>query len=43
VAQRLVVHGDVTFGPGVVVRGAVELTAEEARRIDPGTVLTASG
>jgi UTP--glucose-1-phosphate uridylyltransferase len=42
-AQRLVVHGDVTFGPGVVVRGAVELTAEEPRRIDPGTVLTASG
>jgi UTP--glucose-1-phosphate uridylyltransferase len=42
-AQRLVVHGDVTFGPGVVVRGAVELTAEEPRRIDPGTILAASG
>jgi UTP--glucose-1-phosphate uridylyltransferase len=38
-AQRLVVRGDVTFGPGVVVRGAVELTADEPRRIDPGTVL----
>ena len=24
-AERLVVHGDVTFGAGVVVRGAVEL------------------
>jgi UTP--glucose-1-phosphate uridylyltransferase len=42
-AQRLVVHGDVTFGPGVVVRGAVELTAREPRRIDPGTILAASG
>jgi len=42
-AQRLVVHGDVTFGPGVVVRGAVELTAQEPRRIDPGTILTARG
>jgi UTP--glucose-1-phosphate uridylyltransferase len=42
-AQRLVVHGDVTFGPGVVVRGAVELTAREPRRIDPGTILTARG
>jgi UTP--glucose-1-phosphate uridylyltransferase len=42
-AQRLVVHGDVTFGPGVVVRGAVELTAVQPRRIDPGTVLTARG
>jgi UTP--glucose-1-phosphate uridylyltransferase len=38
-AQRLVVHGDVTFGRGVVVRGKVELTAEEPRRIDPGTIL----
>jgi UTP--glucose-1-phosphate uridylyltransferase len=38
-AERLVVHGDVTFGPGVLVRGAVELTAREPQRIDPGTVL----
>jgi UTP--glucose-1-phosphate uridylyltransferase len=39
-AQRLVVHGDVTFGRGVVVRGAVELTVQEPTRIDPGTVLS---
>ncbi|MBV9006647.1 MAG: UTP--glucose-1-phosphate uridylyltransferase [Solirubrobacterales bacterium] len=38
-AERLVVHGDVTFGGGVVVRGAVELSAEEPMRIEPGTVL----
>ncbi len=28
-AERLVVHGDVTFGAGVRVRGAVELDADE--------------
>jgi UTP--glucose-1-phosphate uridylyltransferase len=38
-AERLVVHGDVTFGSGVVVRGAVELDEDEPTRIDPGTVL----
>jgi UTP--glucose-1-phosphate uridylyltransferase len=38
-ADRLVVHGDVTFGPGVVVRGAVEVEAEQRRRIEQ-TVLT---
>jgi UTP--glucose-1-phosphate uridylyltransferase len=38
-AERLVVHGDVTFGAGVVVRGAVELDADEPTRIDPGAVL----
>jgi UTP--glucose-1-phosphate uridylyltransferase len=38
-AERLVVHGDFTFGRGVVVRGAVELTAQEPTRIDPGTEL----
>jgi UTP--glucose-1-phosphate uridylyltransferase len=38
-AQRLIVHGDVTFGEGVRVRGAVELDAEEPMRIDPGTTL----
>ena len=38
-AERLVVHGDVTFASGVVVRGAVELEAEEPRRLTPGTVL----
>jgi UTP--glucose-1-phosphate uridylyltransferase len=38
-AERLVVRGDVTFGAGVVVRGAVELDVDEPTRIDPGTVL----
>ncbi len=38
-AQRLIVHGDVTFDEGVRVRGAVELTADEPLRIDPGTTL----
>jgi UTP--glucose-1-phosphate uridylyltransferase len=38
-AERLVVQGDVTFGPGVVVRGAVELSCDEATRIDAGAVL----
>ncbi len=40
-AQRLVVHGDITFGKGVVVRGAVKLDVEQATTIAPGTVLTA--
>jgi UTP--glucose-1-phosphate uridylyltransferase len=38
-ADRLVIKGDVTFGPGVVVRGAVQLNAEEPMRIEPGAVL----
>jgi UTP--glucose-1-phosphate uridylyltransferase len=38
-AQRLVVHGDVTFAAGVVVRGAVELDESEPVTLDPGTVL----
>jgi UTP--glucose-1-phosphate uridylyltransferase len=38
-AERLVVHGDVTFGAGVRVRGAVELDAETPTAIDAGTVL----
>jgi UTP--glucose-1-phosphate uridylyltransferase len=38
-AQRLVVHGDVTFGERVVVRGSVELAVSEPTRIDDGTVL----
>lgn len=38
-AERLVVHGDVTFGRGVVVRGAVEIDADEPRRLEPGTLL----
>ncbi len=38
-AERLVVEGDVTFGAGVVVRGAVELHADEPLTIAAGTVL----
>jgi UTP--glucose-1-phosphate uridylyltransferase len=38
-AERLLVNGDVTFGAGVVIRGAVELDAEEPQRVDDGTVL----
>jgi UTP--glucose-1-phosphate uridylyltransferase len=38
-ADRLVVHGDVTFGEGVRVRGAVELDFDEPTRIDAGTTL----
>ena len=38
-AERLVVHGDVTFGAGVVVRGAVELDRDAPTRIEPGAVL----
>jgi UTP--glucose-1-phosphate uridylyltransferase len=38
-AQRLVVHGDVTFGSDVVVRGEAELEADEPLRIDDGAVL----
>ena len=38
-AERLVVHGDVTFGADVRVRGTVELDAESPMAIDAGTVL----
>jgi UTP--glucose-1-phosphate uridylyltransferase len=38
-AERLVVHGDVTFTRGVRVRGAVELEAPEPMRIDAGATL----
>jgi UTP--glucose-1-phosphate uridylyltransferase len=38
-ADRLLVHGDIAFGRGVVVRGSVELDADEAMRIEPGAVL----
>jgi UTP--glucose-1-phosphate uridylyltransferase len=38
-ADRLVVHGDVTFGAGVIVRGAVELEADTPRALAPETVL----
>jgi UTP--glucose-1-phosphate uridylyltransferase len=40
-AERLVIHGDVTFGAGVVVKGAVELDESEPARIADGTVLGA--
>jgi hypothetical protein len=33
------VRGDVTFGRGVVVRGEVDVVADEPRRIADGTVL----
>jgi UTP--glucose-1-phosphate uridylyltransferase len=39
-AERLIVHGDVTFGAGVVVKGAVELDAPEPLTLGPGTVLS---
>jgi UTP--glucose-1-phosphate uridylyltransferase len=39
-AERLVVQGDVTFGRGVVVRGSVELVADEPLRIEDGAVLS---
>jgi UTP--glucose-1-phosphate uridylyltransferase len=38
-AERLVVHGDVTFGSDVVVEGAVELNVDEPTQIEAGTVL----
>ena len=38
-AERLVVHGDITFGEDVRVRGAVELDADEPTRIDAGATL----
>jgi UTP--glucose-1-phosphate uridylyltransferase len=38
-AERLVVHGDVTFGANVRVRGAVELEAPEPMQIDAGAML----
>jgi UTP--glucose-1-phosphate uridylyltransferase len=38
-ADRLVVHGDVTFGARVRVRGAVELNVQEPTQIDRDTTL----
>jgi UTP--glucose-1-phosphate uridylyltransferase len=40
-AERLVVRGDVTFGRGVVVRGAVELEADQPLQLESGTTLGA--
>ena len=42
-AERLVVNGDVTFGAGVVVRGAVTLDTPQPVRIEPGAVLESAG
>ncbi len=39
-AERFVVHGDVTFEGGVVVKGAVELSPQEPERIAAGSVLS---
>ena len=38
-AERLIVRGDVTFGAGVVVRGAVEIDEDAPASIEPGAVL----
>ena len=40
-ADRLIVEGDVTFGAGVRVQGAVTLQAQSPRRIEPDTLLAA--
>jgi len=40
-AERLVVEGDVTFGAGLVVRGAAELETDTPLRIEDGAVLGA--
>ncbi|WP_166134076.1 UTP--glucose-1-phosphate uridylyltransferase [Nocardioides ochotonae] len=40
-ASAFRVDGDVTFGKGVEVVGDVEVKAESARRVEPGTVLAA--
>ena len=39
-AERLVVEGDITFGASVAVKGSVELSAEEPKRITDGSVLS---
>jgi UTP--glucose-1-phosphate uridylyltransferase len=39
-ASRFVVHGDVTFGEGVVIRGVVTVSAQDgAMRVQAGSVL----
>lgn len=38
-AERLVVRGDVTFGSGVVVRGAAEVEADQPTTLPDGTLL----
>ena len=39
-AERLVVKGDVTFGAGIIVKGAVELTTDTPSTLEDGTILT---
>jgi UTP--glucose-1-phosphate uridylyltransferase len=39
-AERLEVEGDVTFGRGVIVRGAVSLQTDEPMTIEDGSVLS---
>jgi UTP--glucose-1-phosphate uridylyltransferase len=39
-AERLEVEGDVTFGGGVIVRGAVSLQTDEPMTIEDGSVLS---
>jgi UTP--glucose-1-phosphate uridylyltransferase len=39
-AERLTVHGDITFGAGVVIKGSVELYAEEPQQMADTTVLS---
>ena len=39
-AERLVVEGDITFGASVAVKGSVELSAEQPKRIADGSVLS---
>jgi UTP--glucose-1-phosphate uridylyltransferase len=38
-AERLEVHGDVTFGAGVRIRGAVSVDVDEPTTVESGTVL----
>jgi UTP--glucose-1-phosphate uridylyltransferase len=38
-AERLVVEGDITFGDGVIVRGAAELHASEPEEIASGATV----
>jgi UTP--glucose-1-phosphate uridylyltransferase len=38
-ASRLIVHGDVTFGAGVIARGSVEIDADEPRTVPDGEIL----
>ncbi len=39
-AQRLVVHGDVTFGARVVVRGSVQVSTEKPLELEDGVQLS---